>query len=78
MKYWPCHGLKTFILHLNNVKGGNYTSDFENANEFRCRNAFHFILTSFPEITVQEKSNLAITAPRCSEHQPLASQRSGH
>jgi hypothetical protein len=77
MKYCSCHGLKTLILHLNTVKGGNYTSDFENANEFRWRNALHFILTSYPETTVQDQNNLALTAPRCSEHKPLASQQSG-
>jgi hypothetical protein len=73
MIYCFCHGLKTFILHLNTVKGGNYTSGFENANEFCWRNAFHFILISYPETTVQDKNNLAFIVPRCREHQPLAS-----
>jgi hypothetical protein len=75
MIYCSCHDLKTFILHLNTVKGGNYISHFENSNEFYWRNALHFILTSNPETPVQDKNNLAITDLRCSEDQPLGSQK---
>jgi hypothetical protein len=44
------------------VKGGNYTSYSENANELHQRNAVHYTRRSYPQTTLQDKNHLTITA----------------